>query len=254
LFHLSQQLFGVFSRLAGARDGWLKMPEMSGWGKGRDFPVPSGKPFHDMFDELRKEEIEQTIEVNQAMLQEGVIESKDAEQGKDHQDFVESFGQQFEALNGILIKCSSNELGERIAAFLAEMDLDRVQAWQDGSFPPGVIEKLRGSGIRVQTEADPQIRAGLTGAGAAIAETGTLVLRGGAAYPLTASLLPEIHLAVLNEEDIVPDLHSALTAQEIERNSSVVLISGPSRTADIEMTLTMGVHGPREVVVFLYRG
>ena len=97
----------------------------------------------------------------------------------------------------------------------------------------------------------PALRAGLTGALVGIAETGTLVLPGGAGRPLTASLLPEIHFAVLRQEFIVGTLAEALRLPAIRKSSAVVLTTGPSRTADIEMTLTIGVHGPREVRVFI---
>jgi len=69
--------------------------------------------------------------------------------------------------------------------------------------------------------------------------------------PQTASLLPEIHLAVLRAEDIYETLPEVLRLACRAPASSLVLISGPSRTADIEMTLTIGVHGPRQVHTFL---
>jgi L-lactate dehydrogenase complex protein LldG len=90
----------------------------------------------------------------------------------------------------------------------------------------------------------------LTGALAGVAETGTLVLPSGAGRPQTASLLPEVHIAILKAEDIYETLQEVLELREVHQASVVDLISGPSRTADIEMTLTIGVHGPREVHVF----
>ena len=85
---------------------------------------------------------------------------------------------------------------------------------------------------------------------AAVAETGSLIISTGLGRPLTASLLPDVHLAILKEEDILPDLTHALSLEEIREASSTVIISGPSRTADIEMTLTIGVHGPGQLYVF----
>ena len=61
---------------------------------------------------------------------------------------------------------------------------------------------------------------------------------------------PEIHLAILRESTIQKNLAQALSLSEVQKAASVALISGPSRTADIEMTLTIGVHGPGEVWVF----
>jgi L-lactate dehydrogenase complex protein LldG len=62
-------------------------------------------------------------------------------------------------------------------------------------------------------------------------------------------LLPEIHIALLREQEIYENLAQVLNLEEVKASSVAVLISGPSRTADIEMTLTIGVHGPGELHV-----
>lgn len=147
--------------------------------------------------------------------------------------------------------------GEAIAAFLQREGLKRVWAWDEAHLPPEVVAALDAAGIAHPTAAFPWEdeagipQAGLTGALAGIAATGTLVLPAGPGRPQTASLLPEIHLAVLRAADIVPDLQTALALPAVTAASMTTLITGPSRTADIEMTLTIGVHGPRRVVVFL---
>jgi L-lactate dehydrogenase complex protein LldG len=109
---------------------------------------------------------------------------------------------------------------------------------------------LEESGIRISGSPDPHAQAGITGSLAAIAETGTLVLTSGPGRPLTASLLPDIHIAILYGEDIYLNLSQVLNLKNVREAASVALITGPSRTSDIEMTLTLGVHGPREVHVF----
>jgi L-lactate dehydrogenase complex protein LldG len=98
---------------------------------------------------------------------------------------------------------------------------------------------------------DPTIQVGITGALAGIAESGSLVLVSGEGRPLTASLLPDIHIAILRASCLVPTLPDALRLPEILTASAAVIITGPSRTADIEMTLTIGVHGPKELHIFL---
>ena len=98
-----------------------------------------------------------------------------------------------------------------------------------------------------------EVEIGITGAIAGFADTGTLVLPSGVGQPQLASLLPLIHLAILPADKIYHSMSDWLDdgGVEIIRNSqSVALISGPSRTADIEMTLSLGVHGPGRVVVF----
>jgi L-lactate dehydrogenase complex protein LldG len=71
----------------------------------------------------------------------------------------------------------------------------------------------------------------------------------GAGRSLHASLLPQIHIALLRESEILPSLDHAIHL--VRDTKSAVFITGPSRTADIEMSLTIGMHGPGEVHVFL---
>jgi len=91
---------------------------------------------------------------------------------------------------------------------------------------------------------------GITGTAAGIAETGTLVVTSGHGKPQSISLLPETHIAILREADLQKNLAKVLSLRKVQDAATVSLISGPSRTGDIEMTLTVGVHGPGEVIVF----
>ena len=98
---------------------------------------------------------------------------------------------------------------------------------------------------------------GVTGAFAAIAETGTLVLATGPESPATASLLPETHVAVLSAHLIVAHMEDAFAlVREAfgELPRAIHFVSGPSRTADIDQTIVLGAHGPSRVHVVLVRG
>ncbi|PYM37177.1 MAG: lactate utilization protein, partial [Candidatus Rokuibacteriota bacterium] len=95
---------------------------------------------------------------------------------------------------------------------------------------------------------------GLTGVDLAIAETGTLVVRSGAGRPRSTSLLPPVHIAVFARTALIESLGQAGVfleawhrAEAPGEGAVVSFITGPSRTADIELTLTRGVHGPKEV-------
>jgi L-lactate dehydrogenase complex protein LldG len=90
---------------------------------------------------------------------------------------------------------------------------------------------------------------GVTGADAALAETGTILLRSSPEKPRVVSLLPRVHLAILRRAALRADLHQVFS--EVKQDGYCVLISGPSRTADIELTLTLGVHGPKALYVWL---
>jgi L-lactate dehydrogenase complex protein LldG len=89
----------------------------------------------------------------------------------------------------------------------------------------------------------------VTGADGALPETGTLLLQASPERPRVVSLLPRIHLAILTPRVFLPDLHQALAAARGSGYS--VLVTGPSRTADIELALTLGVHGPKTLVVWI---
>ena len=92
--------------------------------------------------------------------------------------------------------------------------------------------------------------AGLSGAELAIADTGTIIIPLEKGKPHFVSLLPEYHIVILRADDIVENIYQALSNPNLKQVSMTTLISGPSRTADIEMTLTIGVHGPKLVSVF----
>jgi L-lactate utilization protein LutC len=108
---------------------------------------------------------------------------------------------------------------------------------------------LRAAGIEFTHEPDPEILVGVTKAVCGLADTGSVLVTDGKGDPLKASLLPEIHIAVLRSADIYPSLPDAMYL--VKNTSAAVFITGPSRTADIEMTLTIGVHGPKEIHDFL---
>ena len=94
----------------------------------------------------------------------------------------------------------------------------------------------------------------MTGAFALLADTGSLVLTSGKGRPRLASLLPPVHVALVRRDQLVPSLGALFTSHPrlAAEAANLVVITGPSRTADIEMTLTRGVHGPRSVhVVFV---
>lgn len=90
---------------------------------------------------------------------------------------------------------------------------------------------------------------GITGADAAFPETGTLLLRSSPEKPRGVSLLPRVHLALITPVILRADLSPAFA--EFKRDGYFVFITGPSRTADIELTVTIGVHGPKALYVWV---
>jgi L-lactate dehydrogenase complex protein LldG len=94
---------------------------------------------------------------------------------------------------------------------------------------------------------------GISGAQAGIAETGTLLLDSSRERHRLVSLVPPVHIAILDASQIVTTLGEALSLMRQDEAVSpiVTLVTGPSRTADIELTLAIGVHGPQELFVII---
>jgi len=84
-----------------------------------------------------------------------------------------------------------------------------------------------------------------------LADTGSVVLGASPDEPRARSLLPEVHVSLLREERILPGLAELFAALGSDLPSALAIVTGPSRSADIEQTLTVGVHGPGEVHVVL---
>ncbi len=100
---------------------------------------------------------------------------------------------------------------------------------------------------------------GITSVVAAFADTGSLWIAGGPGRRRAASLLPPVHIALVRQAQVYPSLSAWIQAARergelarwLEQSSALIAITGPSRTADIEQTLTLGVHGPRELYALL---
>ena len=118
------------------------------------------------------------------------------------------------------------------------------------------LTALRAAGGTGEISDDPARVAGALEADFGIAETGTVVEVSGTSRSRLASLLPEAHLVVLPVGRLRASLGGVLSEVEAAGipGAAVTLITGPSRTADIEQVLTIGVHGPKRVHVILWKG
>jgi L-lactate dehydrogenase complex protein LldG len=93
--------------------------------------------------------------------------------------------------------------------------------------------------------------AGISRALYGLADTGSVVLAASGEEPRANSLLPEVHVTLLDESRILPGLQELFDAVGEDLPSALAIVTGPSRSADIEQKLVVGVHGPREVHVVL---
>ena len=98
-----------------------------------------------------------------------------------------------------------------------------------------------------------EVDASITSTRGGIAETGSLILWPTPDEPRLMSLVPPVHIAVLNASEIYTTFHEAMISQDWASGmpTNALLISGPSKTADIEQTLAYGVHGPKELIVLV---
>jgi L-lactate dehydrogenase complex protein LldG len=123
----------------------------------------------------------------------------------------------------------------------------------------GVVDALRSAGFEVRTwdamslDELYDFDCAVTDVWAAVAEVGALVIRGSPEHGRALSLVPAVHVAILEPRNFVPDLVDLFQIMPKDGRDQFVLITGPSKTADIEMNLVTGVHGPGVVQAFVLK-
>lgn len=134
----------------------------------------------------------------------------------------------------------------------------QILSWDFPHIPlNGLATALTQNGISIAPPRTDGLRVGVTGAEVALASTGSLVLKTGAGKPRSASLLPHTHVAIIRAEQILPDFETWISQEraaglsQFQATANVVIISGPSRTADIAFELVMGAHGPAALEIIL---
>lgn len=163
---------------------------------------------------------------------------------------------------------SAAEVAAAVLAALQQRGVTEVIAWDEPMLDAiGLPEAVRRAGIAwvpASRDHDPaelkavaaRAGAGVTGADFAVAETGTLTLMSGPGRARSVSLLPPLHIAIVRRERLLPN-QAALCRELVNlaavgaTPSSINLVTGPSRTADIEHILVRKVHGPGELLVIL---
>ena len=174
---------------------------------------------------------------------------------------VERFQQALEAVSGRFIAASNeNEAAQAIQRIIGQMNAQRI-AISDSPVVRRIFKQVE-SDVLVLENAGPEALfdcdVGITGAQWAVAETGTLVLESEHERHRFSSLVPMIHIAIVQSGRIrqtLGEVLQTLTKRGQEGLSrTVTFITGPSRTSDIELTLAIGVHGPGELYVIVLSG
>jgi L-lactate dehydrogenase complex protein LldG len=177
-------------------------------------------------------------------------------QSKGAAEELERLLAEIQLLGGKVRRIESREdLRAALVDLVAEEKVQQAVLWRTAEMQAlaieGLMEELGVSCVpdEASTREIAGCELGICGVDAALAETGTLVLGSGGGRVRTASLLPRVHLALLSPGCLRADLQHALA--EAGRDRCLTLISGPSRTSDIELTLTIGVHGPKALYVWV---
>ena len=185
-------------------------------------------------------------------------------------DLCERFASEVNAVGGqAQIVTDHAAAREALQAILRHYQVRSALVWEEHATLTrlGLVDLLTAEQVttlahaNLQPLAPPQQRAqvlaadiGITSCEFAIAETGTLVMCSRARRERMASLVPPVHVAIVEAAQIVPDLFDVFVAMDSSPlPSNITLITGPSKTGDIELQLTTGVHGPKHWHVIVIR-
>jgi L-lactate dehydrogenase complex protein LldG len=183
-------------------------------------------------------------------------------------ELADRFTRELTALGGSAHHAASaSEVAAIVQRLAGDQASAKVLLWDERHLPvAGIAAALKDAGLSLLTQ-DPALArsdehrhllatatVGLTGADAALAQTGSLVLASGPGRGRLASLLAPVHVALVRRADLIGSLPELIAVRPdlVTRGANFVCITGPSRTADIEHVLARGVHGPRDVhVIFV---
>jgi L-lactate dehydrogenase complex protein LldG len=178
---------------------------------------------------------------------------------------IDRLREHMEAVHTQVLECTSRGFGQVLRRIIREKNIERLLVGA-GSEMESKLQALKQRTPEKLPELVPyaepieqgkdllfEIDASITSVRSAIADTGSLILWPTPQEPRLMSLIPPIHLAVLKVSTIHNTLLEALRQEAWHEGmpSNALLVSGPSKTADIEQTLVYGIHGPKQLAVFM---
>ena len=168
-------------------------------------------------------------------------------QNYESKELIERFRQEYESVDGIFHLVSSKAAAlKKLNELIEELEV-KTYIKTNHKYLKTIVDKLEIEQATNPEDAD----LGISSAHCLIANTGTIVLDSSTGRK--ASLLPMKHIAIVKADQLVPSVAEALQDYMKEPPSSWVQATGPSRTADIELTLTIGVHAPGIVHVIMVK-
>jgi L-lactate dehydrogenase complex protein LldG len=159
------------------------------------------------------------------------------------------------ALTGVTRRISGGEIDAALQELVQSQSVRKATLWSTSRLEQlGLVSRLGRLGVEIVSPnagaaALADVDLGITEADFALPETGTLGLYSSPSQPRQVSLVPRIHLAIVHPSALRADLHQVF--EEAKRRHYMVFVTGPSRTADIELTVTIGVHGPKVLHVWV---
>ena len=180
---------------------------------------------------------------------------------------VDTFVNEITKVSGkAFILKSEDEIKDYVIRLVEEHSAKSLAIWESDFLKQiNLREFLENKGLKFASlnskEEMAEADIGITEADFGIADTGTLVLIANEKQPRSVSLIPPVHIAIIKSDLIVENLKDlfVLLTNTISHSGSltnltscITFITGPSRTGDIELTITLGVHGPKELVVLIY--
>ncbi len=168
---------------------------------------------------------------------------------------IERFLSEVNKLSGKAERLEFSNILSALQNLVAEQNIRKATVWNTPRLNQlQITNSLSSLGVElISPNADKhaiaQCDLGITEADYLLPETGTLVLRSSAERPRAVSLAPRVHLAIVHPSMLRADMHQVFA--EAKDSNYLVFITGPSRTADIELTVTLGVHGPKNLYVWM---
>lgn len=181
-----------------------------------------------------------------------------------HEQNVAKFIDNLQMNHAQIIQVTADNVASAIEEQLKERNIDRLLYGENGQCAE-ILESyfMQSDSVKLEkydflltenkTRLFEQSPASITGSRCSIAATGTIVLWPTVEEPRTMSLVPPVHFVVVDANNMVSDFATLIKEQQWKDKlpTNALLISGPSKTADIQQTLAYGAHGPKELIVLL---
>ncbi len=168
-------------------------------------------------------------------------------------DLLATFADEFKKVNGQLVICDGiNELSTHLQTLIRERNWKHIMCCEKD-----LISHLPND-LRLLDDSDfHSVEVGITTCEFLIARSGSILVSSAGLSGRLLNVFPPVHIVVASQEQLVPFLDDAITCFKKRyinaMPSQATVITGPSRTADIEKTLVMGAHGPKELILLLYK-